>query len=167
LLPQAIAELQGYKFSPQQPKGLNFKQSKSAGKGNNTVWQPQNTGAGSVAHGGARAGGRHGENMDGSGFTKPSMRSVMNMSVPPGAMGSGLGAGMTAGSNMGGALHPFLMQQSQVRQAIVTLYVDGVPLDATGREMKHLFRPFPGFRSRASNITNDNCTELAQIVGQL
>ena len=28
-----------------------------------------------------------------------------------------------------------------------TVYVEGVPLDATEREVAHIFRPFPGYKS--------------------
>eukprot|EP01103_Thecamoeba_quadrilineata_P020323 TRINITY_DN865_c0_g2_i2.p2 TRINITY_DN865_c0_g2~~TRINITY_DN865_c0_g2_i2.p2 ORF type:complete len:115 (+),score=17.02 TRINITY_DN865_c0_g2_i2:396-740(+) len=32
-------------------------------------------------------------------------------------------------------------------EASNTLYVEGVPNDATDREISHIFRPFPGFQS--------------------
>jgi hypothetical protein len=69
-------------------------------------------------------------------------------------MGMGMGgaaAAMGRGMAMGGMapVHPFLQAQ---RGALLpppkaTLYVEGVPMDATEREVYHLFRPFPGLTS--------------------
>ena len=42
---------------------------------------------------------------------------------------------------------PFVQQQKQLpRDASPTIYVEGVPADATVREMAHVFRPFEGFK---------------------
>ena len=76
--------------------------------------------------------------------------------MPPGAMGMAMGGrgGMPGGGPMvggGGApVHPFLQAQQRamnVPPPKVTLYVEGVPTDATEREVYHLFRPFPGLMS--------------------
>jgi len=37
--------------------------------------------------------------------------------------------------------------QNLPTEASSTLYVEGLPIDATEREMSHIFRPFPGFQS--------------------
>ena len=67
-------------------------------------------------------------------------------------MGMGMGGmgGQLAGNSMGmGLVHPFLQAAQRLQQIPpkVTLYVEGVPNDATEREVYHLFRPFPGFIS--------------------
>ena len=33
------------------------------------------------------------------------------------------------------------------KHATNTVYVEGIPLNATEREVAHIFRPFPGFKS--------------------
>jgi len=49
-------------------------------------------------------------------------------------------------SAVNGYAHPF---QSNIYppDASTTLYVEGLPLDATEREVAHIFRPFPGYQS--------------------
>ena len=45
-----------------------------------------------------------------------------------------------------------------------TLYVESVPADATEREMSHIFRPFPGFRSlRLITRAGDNAAEVSPL----
>ena len=75
----------------------------------------------------------------------------MGMGIGMG-MGMGIGGmgGQMSGNNMGmGVVHPFLQAAQRLQQIPpkVTLYVEGVPTDATEREVYHLFRPFPGFIS--------------------
>jgi hypothetical protein len=74
----------------------------------------------------------------------------MGMGMGMGGMGMGGLAGQMAGNGMGmGPVHPFLQaaQRQQQLPPKVTLYVEGVPTDATEREVYHLFRPFPGLIS--------------------
>jgi hypothetical protein len=59
--------------------------------------------------------------------------------MPPNAMG--LGAPQTAHHVPSGDFIRLPPDASS------TLYVEGVPADATRREMAHVFRPFEGFRS--------------------
>lgn len=49
------------------------------------------------------------------------------------------------------ALHPPLREDLER----ATLYVEGIPLDATEREVSHVFRPFAGFR-RLRLITKES-----------
>ena len=80
----------------------------------------------------------------------PQQPQVINLQQ--GSMGMGMGGmgGQLAGNSMGmGLVHPFLQAAQRLQQIPpkVTLYVEGVPNDATEREVYHLFRPFPGFIS--------------------
>lgn len=46
-------------------------------------------------------------------------------------------------------------QQEQLPpDAVQTLYVDGMPLDITKREMAHIFRPFEGYRVSHAGLSN-------------
>lgn len=74
--------------------------------------------------------------------------------MSPGAA-PGLGGGMMGGAPM--PLHPArahmvggpadMLGANLPPDASPTLYVDNVPLDATVRELSHIFRPFPGYHS--------------------
>eukprot|EP01052_Picozoa_sp_SAG31_P026574 SAG31_NODE_2418_length_5728_cov_4.291704_2_plen_217_part_00 len=69
-----------------------------------------------------------------------SAQPLMNQSM----FGAGAATTSTILSNTSMITHPYL---SGHRVRPVTLYVEGVPDDATLREVKHLFRPFPTFKS--------------------
>jgi len=62
-----------------------------------------------------------------------------------------------------GPLHPTISLPPVLPpNASSTLYVEGLPLDATEREVAHIFRPFPGYQSLRiilKNFMKDSSTE--------
>eukprot|EP01100_Stratorugosa_tubuloviscum_P008782 TRINITY_DN365_c0_g1_i1.p1 TRINITY_DN365_c0_g1~~TRINITY_DN365_c0_g1_i1.p1 ORF type:complete len:168 (-),score=48.93 TRINITY_DN365_c0_g1_i1:137-640(-) len=66
--------------------------------------------------------------------------------IPSLISGSSSSSG-TSGSS--GSVNPILggLSSSNVVEGCATLYVEGLPVDATEREVAHIFRPFPGFQS--------------------
>ena len=90
------------------------------------------------------------------GMGTPGVHGIGAVPGMSGMAGAGVGMGMSgmgaqlAGNGLGmGPVHPFLQatQRQQQMPPKVTLYVEGVPTDATEREVYHLFRPFPGLIS--------------------
>ncbi|CAM9481163.1 unnamed protein product, partial [Chrysoparadoxa australica] len=65
---------------------------------------------------------------------------------------AGMGGGMGRSDFLGGGGVPTMLP----RDASNSLYVEGFSADATERELKHIFRPFFGYRNLRLKVKNDN-----------
>ncbi|KAK3251364.1 hypothetical protein CYMTET_39293 [Cymbomonas tetramitiformis] len=85
--------------------------------------------------------------MDGSGMGLPS-EMFPGVNPNPGVLNPGLALAMQDPAQMMRAPLPF---QPQLKDSFsaqpATVYVEGIPADATEREVSHLFRVFPGYQS--------------------
>ena len=123
----ALEELQGHKIRESDASGIKIALSRN----------PSNSRSGAPPGVGGR--GPPGVGAGPGGFQ-------MNpMPMPSPAQGSIVGGGGAWGGG-GGFVHPFLAAPVQPKLP-ATLYVEGISMDATEREVAHLFRPFPAFKA--------------------